>query len=164
MQEEMTKDKLLEMIQSSRSRFEDLVASIDRDKLTQPGVEGEWSVKDLLTHIAVWEARMLKWIRRTLKGEIPWQLANLTQDDLDRMNRKSFQEHKDRPLDEVLAGSDASYNMSLKAVQATPEDALLEADRFEWRDGKPLWHMVAANTYWHYDDHRQAIERWLEEV
>ena len=66
--------------------------------------------------------------------------------------------------DKVLAGFQNSFQKTLKAVQALTEQDLIDPQRFEWREGDPLWHMVAANTWWHYKEHRETISRWLKET
>jgi hypothetical protein len=162
MDEAMTKARLLALIRSERKRLDAELADLDGDQMTKPGVEGRWSIKDLMAHIAVWEQRMIGWLKQALRGEVPQQLpAGMTWEDLDRWNEETFLEHRDRPLDEVLAESDRSYRQAMRAVEMMPEKALIQPDYYVWRGGKPLWEMVAANTYWHYQEHREAIRSWL---
>jgi len=162
MPEPMTKAKLLDLIRSERKLLDAELADLDGDQLTKPGVEGHWSVKDLLAHLTAWEQRMIVWLKQALRSEVPQPLpAGMTWDDLDRWNEQIYRQHRDRPLDEVLAESDRSYRHALGAVELMPEEALIEPDYYVWRGGKPLWELVAANTYWHYQEHRQAIRSWL---
>jgi hypothetical protein len=37
----------------------------------------------------------------------------------------------------------------------------MDPDRFPTRKGSPLWYMVAANTWWHYEEHDEDIKKWL---
>jgi hypothetical protein len=83
-------------------------------------------------------------------------------DDLDGLNRQTYLSNKDRPLSEVLSDFHASYQSSLAAVQALTEEDLLDPQRFAWRQGDPMWRMVAANTWWHYGEHSQQIRDWLK--
>jgi hypothetical protein len=129
--------------------------------MTEPGVTGTWSVKDLLAHITVWEQRMVGWVAESLRDRVPQQLpSGMTWDDLDQWNEQTYRESRDKPLDQVLTEFDRSYSQALEAVKAAPETELIDPDRFPWREGKPLWHMVAANTCWHYKEHREEIETW----
>jgi hypothetical protein len=66
-------------------------------------------------------------------------------------------------LGEILAEADSAYEQALKAVQAMTDQDLLNRERFAWCKGDPMWHMVAANTWWHYKEHREQIEAWLGE-
>lgn len=158
----MTKAELLARIRTERKLLEAELADLDGDQMTKPGVEGCWSIKDLIAHISVWEQRMITWLKQTLRSEVPQQLpAGMTWDDLDRWNEQTYLEHRDRPLDEVLAESNRSYRQAVQAVETMPEKALIEPDYYVWRGGKPLWEMVAANTFWHYREHRETIRAWL---
>ncbi len=162
MDEPRTKGELLEMIKEARGSLEAEVARVGGQLMTEEGVMSGWSVKDLLAHISVWERRMAGWVMETLRGEVPQQLPpGMTWDDLDRWNQETFDECRDLPLDQVLAEFDASYQAALKVTEEAPDEALMDPGRYPWREGKPLWHMVAANTFWHYQDHRQAIADWL---
>ena len=163
MAEEMTKPKLLANIRAQRERFEAMLAEVDEALMTQPGVVGEWSVKDILAHIAVWEGRMVGWLEQILRGEVPEALApGQTWDNLDQLNEQTYLENRDRPLEEVLAEFEASFRRAWDGVEAVPEDALLDPDRYPWREGEPVWHIVAANTFWHYPEHGASIRAWLQ--
>jgi hypothetical protein len=162
MEQTMSKARLLALIRTERKSLDAELAELDGDQMTKPGVQGRWSIKDLMAHITVWEQRMIEWLKQALRGEVPRQLPiGMTWEDLDRWNEKTFLENRDRPLDEILAESDRSYRQAVRAVEMMPEEALIEPDYYVWRGGKPLWEMVAANTYWHYQEHREAIRSWL---
>jgi hypothetical protein len=162
MEETMTQAELLKLIRSERRLLEAELADLDGDRLTKPGVEGRWSIKDLIAHLTVWEGRMVKWLKQALRGEVPEQLpSGLSWDDVDDWNQKSYLQHRDRHLDEILAESDRSYREAVRTVEMMPEEALIRPDYYVWRGGRPLWEIVAANTYWHYQEHRQAIRTWL---
>jgi hypothetical protein len=66
-------------------------------------------------------------------------------------------------LERVLADFHRSYESALARVEALTEEDLVDPQRFAWRKGDPLWHMVAANMWEHYQEHRESIEKWLEE-
>ena len=51
----------------------------------------------------------------------------------------------------------------MRIAAETPDAVLFDAEHFAWREGRPLWFMVAANTYWHYAEHREHLEQWLAE-
>lgn len=161
----VTRPELLAILRSERERLEAFLAGLSPEQMTRPGVEGEWSVKDILAHIVAWEQRMVGWVAAACRGETPPQLANgIDGPELDRWNDETYRQYKDQTLAEVLAAFQASYPPALAAAVETPEPELFEADRFAWRNGQPLWIMVMANTGWHYKEHRESIEKWLETV
>jgi hypothetical protein len=163
MNEEMTKTELLEQIRNERRALETTLSQLTREQMLQPGVEGAWSVKDILIHVVVWEQRMVSWVNQSLSGEPVEMLPpGLTWDDLDRWNEDTYLKHKDDSLVDVLAQLTESYQQVLSTVSSVDEVALLDPERFSWREGRPLWLVVAANTSWHYKDHNTSIRSWLE--
>lgn len=47
-------DTLLPALDAARNDFLDALADVDEDLVTVPGVVGEWSVRDLVVHVAAW--------------------------------------------------------------------------------------------------------------
>ncbi len=158
-----SKVAILESIQDERAKLEETLASIPEDRLTIPVAEIGWSVKDILAHLTAWEQLLLGWVQASERGETPDRPApGKSWDDLDALNEELHQAHKDRPLAEVLEGFHSSYQQVIELVTGMSEADLLDPQRYAWRRGDPMWHMVAANTWWHYKEHRESIAAWLE--
>ena len=159
----MTKAKIMDLIQSERESLEGVLAGLSEAQMTRPGGENNWSVKDILVHITDWERRMVGWIEESLSGEVPQRPApGMTWDDLDRLNEQTYELNKDRALGDVLASFHRSYERAWQVVETMTEEDLVDPGRFAWRAGDPMWHMVAANTWEHYQEHREPIENWLK--
>ena len=90
-----------------------------------------------------------------------WPVGDEGVDDL---NAIFYETNKDKPLAQVLADFAASYPRALTATEAMSETDLFDPDRFAWRNGRPLWWMVAGNTFGHYQDHIPNIHAWLENI
>jgi len=156
------KREIITQIRDERAKLEHTLRAIPESELAVSGVESDWSVKDILSHIAAWERLMVSWVEASLRGEVPDRPApDETWDDLDGLNEKLYQTHKNQSLSQVFKEFEDSYQASLKSVEALSEEDLFEAERFAWRKGDPLWHMVAGNTFWHYKEHRETMETWL---
>ena len=163
MSDPTTKAQILELIKAEHEALQALLKPLTESQLVQPGVEGRLSVKDILAHITDWEQRMVQWIGESLQGKIPERPApGMTWDDLDRLNEQTYLANKDRYLSEVQSDFVASYQKSSQAVAALSEAELFDPYHFTWREGDALWHMVEANTWVHYREHRESIGRWLE--
>ena len=163
MEEQMSKEKLIEEIRNERLHLETTLEKITAQQMITPGVMDNWTVKDLIAHITIWEQRMVRWLEQTMRDEVPEMLPpSMTWDDLDLWNEQTYLKHHHRDLDDVLADFELSYPQALSAVQAISEEDLIDPNRFAWRDGRPLWVMVAANTSWHYKEHKETLASWLE--
>ena len=157
------KQDLIQRIREERDRLRTLFGNLAEKDMLIPVEEGGWSVKDLIAHIVIWEKRMVEWLDVVERGKVPQQLPpGMTWDDLDRWNEQTFEENRERELTEVLADFTHFAKEVVRAVEAIPEELLMPADSLTWRSGSPLWEMVAANTFWHYPEHRMTIKHWIE--
>lgn len=164
MTEEMSKQKILELILEEREALETVLARMSQDQMLRPGVTGDWSTKDIIAHLAVWEGKTVQWLEESLRGETPDRPApGESWDDIDGENEQFYAENRDRTLAEVLATFQDGQQRALEMVESMSEEDLLDPHRFEWRKGDPMWHLVAANTWEHYREHRETIENWLKE-
>lgn len=162
--EPKSRHELMEVLQAERELFDRQVAALTESQMLEPGIEGDRSVKDILAHVTDWEQRMILWLNESLADRVPQRPApGMTWDDLDRLNEQTYLANRDTPLEEVLAMSVTSYEQALQAVHSLTDEDLFDKARFAWRKGDPMWHMVAANTWWHYKEHRGQLEAWLRE-
>lgn len=157
------RQELLKILVTEHLRWEAVLGTLSDDEYLESGVDGRLTVKDLLAHIVEWEQRMIQWINESLAGIVPRRPApGMDWEDLDRLNELIYLANKDRELDDVLTASGESYSQSLDLIQNLTDEDLFDGNRFAWRKGDPLWHMVAANTWWHYMEHREQVEAWLK--
>ncbi len=70
MDEQMNKPKLLETLRSKRAEWDAVLAEIPAAQMTEPGVAGEWSVKDIIVHLTYHERWFADRLHESLRGEI----------------------------------------------------------------------------------------------
>lgn len=156
-----TKAELLTKIQKSYTEFEALLAPLSPAQLTTPGVNGDWSIKDILVHVATWQARAALILEAASRGETPRLTPPVTnEEEMDRFNDEIFLTHRTQPLDDVWSSFRASYQQLLAATEVLSEEDLFDAQRFPWRKGEPLWKLVGGDTFEHYPEHISMIEEW----
>ena len=155
----MTKAQFLDLLRTARAEWDALLAAVPEARMTAPGVEGHWSVKDVIAHITWHEREMLGVLRaRALVGSDLWGLP------LHERNATIHAENRNRPLAEVLAESRAVYPQLPAAVEGLAEEDLTDPARFADMPGDWVpWQLLAANTYTHYRDHMPAIRAWLDQ-
>lgn len=155
-----SKAELLQFVQDGRHQFEAVLNQVPQDRMEEKGVETNWSVKDILAHITAWETKMTQVLgdMQTSDKMPDWPVGDEGVDDL---NAAFYEANKNKPMAQVLAEFEASYPRAFAATKAMSETDLFDPDRFAWRKGRPLWWMVAGNTFGHYWDHIPNIEAWL---
>lgn len=157
-----TKTDLIAAIERTRGELDDALAGLSPDAMRQPGVCGEWSIKDVLAHITGWEQHMLRWYRAGQRGEeIEWPVPGFfTDEEVQRINQMMYEQNRDRSLDAVRADFEASYADVRAAVEAMREDEIFSAGRYAWTGEHPLLAYILANTEGHYTEHAAQIRAW----
>jgi hypothetical protein len=158
MADRMTKAEFLHLFQTARAEWDALMSRINEARMTEPGVEGDGSVKDIVAHVTWYEREMVDLLRaRALVGSDLW---NLPQDE---RNAAVFEQTRDRLLQDVLAEARAAGRQLMELAEALSDDDLNDAGRFadmpsDWTP----WRIIAGNTCLHYPEHLQAIRAWQE--
>ncbi len=66
----MQKSELLNWLQAEYQQWESLLDQIDPTHMDQPGVNGDWSMKDLVAHLYYgWQPRLIARIQAAQRGE-----------------------------------------------------------------------------------------------
>lgn len=153
----MTPVDLMARIRKDRAEFAALWAGLSNEQMIQrPGPQSDWSVKDLMAHIASWERHMLENVRLLLKGEAP-HIA----DDEDTVNAGVFAENKDRALADVRAEFAGQMALLEERLSPLSEDQINDAQHFPQLNGKPLLYPIIGDTFGHYGVHRSDLERYV---
>jgi hypothetical protein len=159
---EISKQEMLDLINTEWESLGAVLDQVDREAMAHAAVESTWTVKDIMAHISAWEKLMIQWLEESLRGETPQRPSpGESWDDLDLFNEQLHQENKAKTLDEVLLEFGAIHTKAVETVSAMEESDLLDPGRFEWRKGDPIWHLVAGNTWMHYEEHRVTISNWI---
>jgi len=158
----MDKPRVLEEIQAGHAEFDALLGQLSDEQMCDAALDGGRSVKDILSHIAVWEQRCAGWIETTLRGEIPERPEpGITWDQIDNLNERDFLRTRDDTLQEARDDYRQSYRQLLELVKSMPEGDFGEVHRFEWWEGEPISTVIAANSFEHYREHAEQIRAWL---
>ena len=158
--EVVSKDKLLAELRAGRERLEATLARVGEGQMTAPGAVGDWSVKDLLAHLIFWEQAPVRALQAEARGE-PGRLPS-DDENVDELNARAVAERRERPPAEVLAEFERSYHELLDVVEPLSDADLNEPDRYAWTEGKPLWRIIAGESYRHYREHDEEIRAWLD--
>ena len=166
----MNKSELLNWLKEEIHNWEALLDLVGPDRMDQPGVNGNWSMKDIAAHLTGWNNRLAAHLQAALDGEPepppPWP-AHLQTDD--QVNAWIYQTNRNRSTGEVLAESRRTFDQILVVVETYPEDVQIEIIHHEGRDYY-LVHLDGRRVqpgefFDHYhDDHEQDVSAWLARI
>ena len=126
--------------------------------MTQPGVAGDWLVKDIIAHITWYEREMVGMIQaRALVGSELWELTQ------DQRNVSIYEENRDRSLNDVLLEAEQVYEQLLKGLESLLDEDLINPSQFREMPSEWIpWKVLASNCFEHYHQHIPDIQAWLE--
>lgn len=154
------REELVAALENSRTNMEGLLDKAGEDRLAQPGVTGEWSIKDILAHVTAWEERILAWAealhQRTRPRPAPWP-SGLSEE---QVNAFIFEHNRARSLQEVLEHWRHVHQEIIYTVQSLSEEDLF-GHKVDWLNGS-FADSVPGNSYEHLDQHANEIRSWIE--
>ncbi len=153
----MDKAKLLNHLRTSHAALEQILAALSDQQKTRPGVEGDWSVKDVIAHLTFWQ----QWVIDRLAEGAPGRPAAPL--DVDALNAAIYARSRDRSLADVLAGWRRSHRDLLAQVEALSQSELTDPARYVWTGGRPVWEEIAEESYGHARDHMAALRAWVKQ-
>ncbi len=154
------KSEILSTMRSEREAWEDLLSKVDEARMIEPGVEGEWSVKDVIAHITFFERSMANRLEQAMRGE-PATRAPLEVLELDESNHIIFEQNRFLTLEQVLRDSRDTFERIYDATSSLSEEDLnahrLSGEKLD----EPLWEQITGDTYEHYHQHIPPLRKWL---
>ncbi len=155
--EPLTVSELVDLIEETYGSWMQLLESAPADQWEAPGVSGDWSLKDIIAHIAWHEDQMAKVIEaRALVGSAWWNLPT------DERNANIYATSKVAALETVVADARAVHEDLVCRIRALTDRELNEAGHFAGMPGDWLFgDVLAQNTFEHYVDHAASVARWL---
>ena len=91
MADHLTIQQLLAVMRTARSNWDALVAEAGEARLTEPGVEGDWSLKDIIAHITYFETWAADNVMAFRRGD-PRPQSEYKGLEMDERNARRFAE------------------------------------------------------------------------
>jgi DinB superfamily len=145
---------------ATRREWDALLANIPPAQMMQPGLIGEWSIKDVIFHCTSYARWFVTALQAALLGAALPEPENAL--PIDERNQLDFGASQQHSLDSVLADAREVSRRFIELTEAQSEAFLLEPQRFAgiaepivvW---KHLDHVCN-----HYHGHMHAIREGLE--
>jgi uncharacterized protein (TIGR03083 family) len=151
----LDKPTILHKVETEYQAFADLLAPLDGWQLTTPGVEGEWSIKDMLIHLTASHKELAAILQAACQ-----EVAHVAE-DIECLNEQFISAARARPLRDVWAAFQTTYAQMKQSLEALNEQALQNPQQLAGLDGMTLQQVIACDTYSHYEEHALAIHLWL---
>ena len=161
----MKKSELLDWLQEEYQQWEALLDEIGTARMDQPGVNGDWSIKDMVAHLYYgWQPRLIARLQAAQRGEPepppPWP-AHLQTDD--EINAWIYESNRERSVREVLDESHQVFQQLLAVIEGLPDDTRIDEEwHLVWLNGQRF---PSGEFFDHFhDDHEPDVRAWFERV
>ncbi len=140
-----TKADILRQIQDARAALRKLVDAIPASRLEQPGAEGTWSARDVLGHIATWDAESVNRVRRFVDGGKP----DASPSDFNEREVQSQRKLATKAVQDLFA---KNYEQAMAYLRGLPAEALQRPE---------VEKQIMGCMAHHYQEHAEHLQQWL---
>lgn len=151
------KADILRSLDHSWNKLHSAVDSVSENEMLAPGVTEQWSVKDLLGHIAFWAnraANTLAEVSAVRGDQVP---GTSSQAETDQWNAREAAARKGKSLVELREEWERAHAAARAALEAFPEEKLDEP----FKDSTVIF-SFGGDTFAHYQEQRVADPRMAE--
>ncbi|HEY74002.1 MAG TPA: DinB family protein [Thermoflexia bacterium] len=155
----MTKEDVLTKLAESRQTLRQATQGLSEEEMTQVQVEGVWTIKDVLGHIASWEEICLEPLRPYADGK-PFQVEDIK--DYLNVNQGLVDRKQDTSLDAILDEWDAIRQELAATISKLSAEQWEQRVVFPWGDEGTVTELLD-ELYEHELEHARAIQQWRED-
>lgn len=144
-------ERVLRTLDAAWAALQESYAGLPDAALLEPGVAGEWSVRDVLAHVHSWQEEALAHLPVIAAGGTPPRYAD-AYGGIDAFNARMAERTRGLPLPDVRRRLVETQRRLAELVRTVPEDQLAGETRFRRR--------LRLDTYGHYRLHARGIGEW----
>lgn len=144
--------KLLQRLDMAWAAFQESYADMPDAQMIAPGAIGDWSVKDILAHVTIWEEEALKHLPLIIEGGRPPRYV--AYGGIDAFNARMIEQKRGLSLSDVRKQLEDTHRQLIAFIQSAPEGQFTPDTRARRR--------LRLDTYGHYPLHAEAIRDWRE--
>ena len=137
----------IERVEASWANLVEAIEGIPEERIDEPGVAGEWSVKDVLGHLAYWDGEAIEGVERSLNGDS--ESSGDDGDDFEVTNQREQAVRSGRSVAKARQELFGTHDRLLAALRQHPT-----IDPNE----------IAGDTFEHYDEHAADIRAWRQRL
>ena len=149
------RSSLLRDLDASRATFHEVLAEVDLALATVPGVMEDWSVRDLVFHLAVWCEHGSEALDLASHGRA--ESFSYSTGDTDAMNARFLADGRSVSPADALAREEAAFE-GFRARIAGLDEALLS---LELGNGDTVEAVIVYDGPEHYDEHAAHLRAWF---
>lgn len=158
----MVKEDVVRALETKREDLMDSLGGLTPEQMEISNAIGKWSIKDILSHLLMWESQTVQLLYQAQQGMKPTTL-HFKQFNCDDQNEIWYQQTKDRPLERVWEDFIHIRVQTIQRVKEYSSEELDNPNLYPWLKGQALSQLVLDYTVEHDREHEGAIRAWRKE-
>jgi hypothetical protein len=146
---------LIADLDAARATFHEALASVDLELATVPGVMEDWSVRDIVHHLARWCGHGAEAV--TLAAEGRGDAFAYSTDDTDRMNEAFLAAGRRVSPPDALAMEEAAFSDFRSRIEGLADDLLA----LRLGNGDTVEEVIVYDGAEHYAEHTEHLRAWF---
>lgn len=168
--ETLSPEEALAILEEGQNKILNLLEAIPKKDLDKPLGTGEWSIKDLVGHVASWEELAVKALREWRERK-PLTVQGIVgvQGGVDSFNADEVEKHRESSAEDALERASTVHQELLSEISAVDRNVWLEPPYYETKRPRTLGGTVGAITggkargdFGHVFDHIDDLQSYLE--
>ncbi len=154
-----TKIDLTETIQQEWQKLANHLSKIPAAKWEIPYSPENWSVKDILAHIAAWEQVAIDILAAVrTKSPLPDRISTIFK-DIDLFNANVYTQNRAADLKVDQVRFQQRHQELIAFVEAQDEPFIFQNLPFTGVENRTVQYIISANTHWHYPEHYETLQK-----
>jgi hypothetical protein len=168
-----SKEEALSILRDGQERLDELLAKLSDEDLVKPATIGnrDWSAKDVIGHVALWEEVALVTLEAWLEGQQAPVEETFGGGDVDEINARNHERKRAWPLERIRSESALAHRRLINAMDGLDEEAWRSVLPFqpEGKDrtlGEQLGTVLAApgRPFGHVFAHLPDLEAYVRSI
>lgn len=135
------------------------IEAVPENEIEAPGVVDDWSVKDIMGHVAFWADRGAATLAASNAGNFEGLVWGEGENWVDQWNAREAEARKGKSFTDIRGEWVAAHEAARKALEGATDETL----NAEFRQATVADYYVG-DTYEHYKEHAEHVKAWLREM
>jgi hypothetical protein len=163
-----TQQQILTELSKIFSAWQELLANLSEEQITEPFRPSTWTVKDVISHLWAWLQASVARMAAALQGGGPvypqwWQACGANpEENVNRTHAWIYQENRERTWSAVYTDWKDQFQQYIELTATIPEKDLLEQAKYTWMGGYSLA-ASCQGSFEHHQEHYDTLLAWLKE-
>lgn len=155
----MNREEILSALKESREKLLEAIEGLNEETIVKDRVVENWTIKDMLYHLSMWEAELVKLLWQILQEQPPTTI-HFSNVSVDEINAAWYTQGRSRSLAQVMGDLQAVRKQTLRRTGAFMDADLNNPKRYTWQNDQPLWTWIAVDSFQHEAEHTAQIAAW----